>query len=284
MLPLWDMMARAQNGHGAEILAKQFALSQAQTQAAIDALLPAFSAGLKRNAADPYGLSALLKAVAGGQYAKYFDDASRAFSPQGLADGNTILHQVFGSEELSRAVAAQAAQATGIGQEIMKGMLPVLAAVMAGGFFKQFSGALGQGSNPFAEAFAGMMRSPGTMAGGTQEAGAAPNPFEGMLASNPWTKAFGEMWGVAKPGENAKATSSAGGNPFLAMAEQWMRGAIPAAKAPAPEAASQPSPPANPFADALGQMFETGRKQRDDTLRNMDQLFDQFAKRGAGSV
>ena len=59
MPTLFDMMANAQNGQGMELLAQQFGLSQQQTQAAVEALMPAFSQGLKRNASDPYGIGQL---------------------------------------------------------------------------------------------------------------------------------------------------------------------------------------------------------------------------------
>ncbi|TIU05455.1 MAG: DUF937 domain-containing protein, partial [Mesorhizobium sp.] len=52
MPSLFDILAQAQNGNGMQILAQQFGLSQQQTQSAIEALLPAFSQGLKRNTSD----------------------------------------------------------------------------------------------------------------------------------------------------------------------------------------------------------------------------------------
>ena len=57
---LFDMLANSQNGQGMQMLAQQFGLSQQQTQAAVEALLPAFSQGLKRNASDPYGIGAFM--------------------------------------------------------------------------------------------------------------------------------------------------------------------------------------------------------------------------------
>ncbi|TGQ25350.1 DUF937 domain-containing protein, partial [Mesorhizobium sp. M00.F.Ca.ET.216.01.1.1] len=108
-----------------------------QTQAAVQALLPAFSQGLQRNTADPYGMGAFITAMASGQHAKYFEDATRAFSPQGIDEGNGILGHLFGSKDLSRAVAAQAAQATGLSQQVLQQMLPAMASMMMGGLFKQ---------------------------------------------------------------------------------------------------------------------------------------------------
>ena len=51
MQPLYEMLA--QNGQAVELMARQFNLSQQQAQLAMEALMPAFSQGLKRNASDP---------------------------------------------------------------------------------------------------------------------------------------------------------------------------------------------------------------------------------------
>ena len=200
MLPLFDMLNNAQNGQAMDALARQFNLSQAQTQAAVEALLPAFSQGLKRNASDPYGVGAFLTAMASGQHGKYFEDASQAFAQPGVDEGNGILGHLFGSKELSRAVAAQAAQATGIGQQVLQQMLPVIAAMIMGGLYKQTTGQAqaggfgGAGNNPLGDIIGEMMRQGGGLAGG----GAAPrrqaptpdNPFD-----NPFGKVLEEMFG-----------------------------------------------------------------------------------------
>ncbi|TIS82102.1 MAG: DUF937 domain-containing protein, partial [Mesorhizobium sp.] len=137
MPTLFDMLTQAQNGNGMQALAQQYGLSLQQTQAAVAALLPAFSQGLQRNTADPYGLGAFMTAMASGQHAKYFEDATRAFSPQGVDEGNGILGHLFGSKDLSRAVASQAAQASGVSQQVLQQMLPAIASMVMGGLFKQ---------------------------------------------------------------------------------------------------------------------------------------------------
>ncbi|TIR97839.1 MAG: DUF937 domain-containing protein, partial [Mesorhizobium sp.] len=137
MPSLFDIFLQAQNGAGMQALAQQFGLSMQQAQAAVQALLPAFSQGLQRNTADPYGMGAFMTAMASGQHAKYFEDATRAFTPQGIDEGNGILGHLFGSKDLSRAVAAQAAQATGLSQQVLQQMLPAMASMMMGGLFKQ---------------------------------------------------------------------------------------------------------------------------------------------------
>ncbi|QDZ02341.1 DUF937 domain-containing protein [Nitratireductor mangrovi] len=306
MLPLYDMLANAQNGHAMETLARQFNLSQQQTQAAVEALLPAFSQGLKRNAADPYGVGAFISALATGQHARYFEDATSAMSPQGVAEGNGILGHLFGSKELSRAVAGQAAQATGIGQEIMKQMLPVIAAMVMGGLFKQSTGQMAQGGhsvqpnfgaagfggqgNPLGEIIEQMMRQGGGM-GAPQSRSpqpqAAPDPMD-----NPFGKILQDMFGGAmqqqprqtpQPRRAPQQQSPYGDNPLGRIFEEMMRGAQPGAqpREPQPEPRARTNPSGRqrtPYDDLFGDMFETGRKTRDDYQKNMESVFDQFLK------
>ena len=180
MPSLFDIFAQAQNGAGMQALAQHYGLSMQQAQAAVQALLPAFSQGLQRNTADPYGMGAFMTAMASGQHAKYFEDATRAFTPQGIDEGNGILGHLFGSKDLSRAVAAQAAQATGLSQQVLQQMLPAMASMMMGGLFKQTTnqmqdaGGFG-GASPLGEIIEEMMRQAG---GGAQppRQQPAPNP------------------------------------------------------------------------------------------------------------
>ena len=193
MPTLFDMLAQAQNGNGMQALAQQYGLSMQQTQAAVAALLPAFSQGLQRNTADPYGLGAFMTAMASGQHAKYFEDASRAFSPQGVDEGNGILGHLFGSKDLSRAVASQAAQASGVSQQILQQMLPAMASMMMGGLFKQTTSQMqaaggfgGGGGNPLGEIIEQMMR---------QAGGGAPAPQPQSPMDNPLGKVLQDMFG-----------------------------------------------------------------------------------------
>ncbi|MDA4632988.1 DUF937 domain-containing protein, partial [Escherichia coli] len=99
---LVDMFLKGQGGQAVEALSRQFQLSQQQTIAAIEALMPAFSQGLQRNTADPMGVGAFIQSLSSGQHVNYFDNPQAAFNPAGIADGNAILNNLFGSKELSR--------------------------------------------------------------------------------------------------------------------------------------------------------------------------------------
>lgn len=297
MLPLFEMLANAQNGNGMEALSRQFGLSQQQTQSAIEALMPAFSQGLKRNASDPYGVGSFLQAMASGQHAKYFEDASRAFSPQGVDEGNGILGHLFGSKELSRAVAGQAAQATGIGQDVLKQMLPVIASMIMGGLFKQSTGqmqaasGMGGGNNPLGEIIEQMMRQGGGMMGGGQQPQQrapqqtqAPDPFD-----NPFGKVLKDMFGGSQgqpqpsPRQQAPQQNPYGDNPLGKIFEEMLGGGQSAEPEPQPrqrpqEQANPSGRAKNPYDDLFGKMFETGRQQRDDYQKGVESIFDQFSK------
>ncbi len=288
MLPLFDMLANAQNGNGIDALARQFGLSQQQTQTALEALLPAFSQGLKRNASDPYGVGAFLTAMASGQHAKYFEDASKAFAPQGVQEGNGILGHLFGSKELSRAVASQAAQATGIGQDILKQMMPAIASMLMGGLFKQSTGQLqaggfGGANNPLGEIIEQMMRQGGMAGGQAPQQRQAPDPANPL--DNPFGKILQDMFGggaAQQPQQRQPQGNPYGDNPLGKIFEEMLgagQGRQQPQAQPEPQADANPSGRArNPYDDLFGEMFETGRKQRDDYQKGVELIFDQFTK------
>lgn len=290
MLPLFEMMLRAQNGAAMDAMAKQFNLAQEQVTQAMAALMPAFSSGLKRTTANPYDFSALMAAMSTGNYAKYFEDMTKAFTPQGLADGNQALEQLFGSKEVSRAVAAQAAQMTGIGQDILKKMLPAMADTIMGGLFKQTTGQMSEAANPFAGTPMGPM-----VQQWLENTGFAPKPRPQQPANlfdNPFTQAMQQMM----TGQVPQQPQSTAGNPFLdnpyAKAFQEMMAgfgaAATAAQQPAP-AATKPAPaekPETPASSAqtaslmemMNSMFDSGLEVQKSYQKNMEAIFDGYLK------
>jgi hypothetical protein len=57
-----------------------------------------------------------------------------------IAGGNAILGDIFGSKDVSRNVASAASAETGIGSDVLKKMLPMLAGVAIGTLSKQTGG------------------------------------------------------------------------------------------------------------------------------------------------
>ncbi|WP_018688655.1 DUF937 domain-containing protein [Ahrensia kielensis] len=267
MLPIFDMLTKAQNGNAINMMAEQFGLSAKQTQDALEALTPAFSTGLKRNAAEPMGVAGFMQALASGNHAKYFEDMQSAFQQQGLNEGNGILGHLFGSKDVSRAVAEQAAKATGIGPDILKQMLPVIASTLMGAMYKQTTqpqafGVQNAGNgNILGQIIEQMMQHSGQAS--PQAAPRNSNPMD-----NPFGKALQDMFGGNQTQQqSAPNPMDPANNPFGKIFEDMMGGAKPA---------PEPAPTKNKYEDLFGDMFETGRKQQDQYQKSVESIFDQY--------
>jgi hypothetical protein len=134
-----EAILNAQGGGAVNELGRQFGLDGNQTRSALDALLPSLAGALSQNARSPGGLEDLLGALSGGQHSRYLDDPGSLGRAETTLDGNAILGHIFGSKEVSREVAARAAGQTGIGADILKKMLPIVAAMVMGGLARQTS-------------------------------------------------------------------------------------------------------------------------------------------------
>jgi hypothetical protein len=145
MSGLLDAVLSAGGGSAIQMLGGKFGLPPAATRSALEALLPMVSGGLKNQAQAPGGLEGLLGSVLKPAHAEYGDNADVLARPGTSAMGNEVLGAIFNNDrDVSRAVAAQAAQKTGIDVGILKQMLPVIAMMAAGAMAKNAnSGGLG---------------------------------------------------------------------------------------------------------------------------------------------
>lgn len=273
MLPLFEMMLKAQNGAATDAMAKQFGIAQEQVAEAMAALMPAFSSGLKRTATNPYDLGPLMGAMLSGAYGKYFEDVGRAFTAQGKADGNIVLEQLFGSKEVSRAIAAQAEQFSGIGQDVLKRMMPAMADTIMGGLFKQATGQMGGNRMfPMADITRQWLQAMG-MEGTAPQTGSG-NAFDTGF-DNPFTKAMLSMWGMDRAEKPQQAqTNPFGGNPFAKAFQDMMTGQ--SASKPAEAETSSTTASHNPMMDALNSMFDSGLEVQKSYQKNMETIFEQY--------
>lgn len=134
MYNLYEILQAAQGGEATKNIARQFGLSADQTQKAIEALLPAFSLGLQRNAQNPQGLANTLGLT--GQYTPFFDGPAAAASASAASQGANAVQVLFGSPEVSRQVAAHAAVLSGVSTEVLMRMMPVMGTMIMGGLFR----------------------------------------------------------------------------------------------------------------------------------------------------
>jgi len=145
MNPILDMLMNAADGGAVQKVGQQFGLSEDQTGNALGQLVPALIAGLQRNTSQQGGMEGLLGALSRGNHSEYLDRPELLEADTTREDGNSILGHIFGSKDVSRAVAGRAAEQTGIGADILKKMLPVVATMVMGGLSKQRATAPAQG-------------------------------------------------------------------------------------------------------------------------------------------
>jgi len=131
-MSLLESLLGAQNGQAVNSLSRRFGLTEQQVQSALGTLVPALSQGLRRNTAQPGGLESLASALGGGRHQRYLEDPASLEQPETVEDGNGILGHIFGSKDVSRQVASAAAERTGISSDMLKKMLPVVAAMVMG--------------------------------------------------------------------------------------------------------------------------------------------------------
>ena len=170
-MDLLQTILNAQNGGAVNQLGQQFGLNRDQTVSAIEQLLPALAGGMARNAAQPGGLESLEAALTGGGHASYLDDLSRLSRPETVQDGNGILGHVLGTKDASRQVAAHASAQTGIGADVLKKMLPMLASLAMAALAQRASRTSAGNVQLGPSAGGGLMDMLGPMLGGQQGGG-----------------------------------------------------------------------------------------------------------------
>lgn len=142
-----DSIMNAGNGAAVRQIGSQVGLDEAQTASALSALVPALSAGLRQNLQTPDGLSGLAAALSAGNHQRYVDNPAVLGEPETVADGNGILGHILGSKDVSRRIAAETGARTGLGPDVMKRMLPLVATLVMGAMSRQ---AASGGSSPLA--------------------------------------------------------------------------------------------------------------------------------------
>jgi hypothetical protein len=124
---------------GLRQMAKELGVDEAQVASGASALAPAILGGFKKQAqsqpAGLEGLGGLLGKLGGGGLL----DEVQGPQPTDLNRGNDVLGKIFGSKDVSRTVAQDAAAKTGLQPDVLKKMLPMMAMLVAGYIAKQKS-------------------------------------------------------------------------------------------------------------------------------------------------
>ena len=165
----------AQTG-GLESIARELGLTKEQAAAGAAALAPAILGGFQKQAqAQPggaAGLGGLLGQLGGGAL---LDDVL-APEPTHVNRGNDVLGTIFGSKDVSRAVAQDAAAKSGLDPALLKKMLPILAMLITG--YMARKGGATSGGSPMGGGL-------GDLLGGLLGGRGGGNPLEDILKRMP---------------------------------------------------------------------------------------------------
>jgi hypothetical protein len=133
-MQITDILAQA---GGLQSIARELGVSENQAASGTEALIPAILGGFKKQAqSQPSGLEGLgdlLGQLGGGSL---MDDVLSP-QPTDVDRGDDVLGQIFGSKDVSRTVAQNAASQSGLDPSLLKKMLPMVAMLVAGYMAKQ---------------------------------------------------------------------------------------------------------------------------------------------------
>ncbi|MGE5095410.1 MAG: DUF937 domain-containing protein [Betaproteobacteria bacterium] len=175
-----DILART---GGLESMARELGVSEEDAAKGAVALAPAILGGFQKQAetqpAGAEGLGGLLGKLGGGGL---LDDVLSP-QPTDVSRGENVLGHIFGSKDVSRAVAGNAASQSGLDPSLLKKMLPFLAMMVAGYMAKQQGAGAPQQAAPAGGGLGGLL---GGLLGG-HGSGGVPGSGGGlasMLDSN----------------------------------------------------------------------------------------------------
>jgi hypothetical protein len=212
MFNLNDILQSAQGGEAINNIAQRFGLSPEQAQSAVQALIPALSAGLTKAAANPASLGSVISAVNDSTHQASFNDPAAAQSPAATQKSSDTLSQILGSNHIIQQIVQRASAVTGIRPDILMQMLPVVASVVIGGLATSLhnqglGGMLGQ------LATAAEQGNLGSVVGGSggATAGSSGGGLMSVLTNLLGGLLGGQSSGGQSSGTGAAANSSLGG-------------------------------------------------------------------------
>jgi hypothetical protein len=147
-----DLLSAFESNGGVDAVSRELGVDRQTASAGIGALLPSVLEGIRGQAAGGApagapaaggigGLLSMLGSLGGGGLLSNVLGSE----PTDVSQGNTVLGQIFGSKDTSRAVADDASQKSGLSPDLLKKMLPIVAMLAVG-----YLATHGRGSQPAA--------------------------------------------------------------------------------------------------------------------------------------
>lgn len=259
MLNLSEIMQSAQGGQAIPNIAKQFGLTPEQTEAAVNALLPAFSVGLQHQAQNMGSLSQIIGSMLGGQHTTTFDDPNSHLNQQTVSAGNDVLGQLFGPGQATSAIAQQVSKATGINPGVLMAMMPIVASMLMSGMFKS-------ASNQGLGGLLGQLASGAFGGAGTAPAGQAQGQPAGGMLGGILSNVMGNMM---RAGASAPQTGGPAARPQTGVPPVGMPGMNPAMQA---------------GLEVLTGMFKTGAQVQSAHVSAVQDILNAYMRGASGKA
>jgi hypothetical protein len=227
MFNLNDILQSAQGGQAINNIAQRFGLSPEQAQAAVQALIPALSAGLTKAAANPGSLGSVISAVTDSTHQASFNDPNTAQSPAATQKSSDTLSQILGSNHIIQQIVQRASAVTGIRPDILMQMLPVIATIAIGGIAESLKnqglgGMLGQLANAAEQGNLGSILGGATGSAGTSGGGGLMTILNSILGG-----LFGGGSAGAPAGGGAAAGNSSLNSALNSLTNMFQTGNLP---------------------------------------------------------
>jgi hypothetical protein len=170
-----DLLAQA---GGLQSIARELGVNEQQVSSGAAALLPALMGGFRKQAQAGGGGNAVAQLL-GSLGGSGLLDNVLSQHPTDVGQGNALLGTLFGSKDVSRAVAQGAAQQSGVDPALLKKMLPMLAMAVGGMMMRQQGG--GGNAAPAGGALGALGGLVGGLLGGGRGAAPAAGGMGGLL-------------------------------------------------------------------------------------------------------
>ncbi len=170
-MQVMEALRGAQGGEATANIARTFGMTPQQVEAALAALVPEVGRVVERNTLSRGGVADLVAALGDPRYQQTLSDPAALNSPATQAAGVELLQQMLGDKDKSRALAARAAASSGLGEALIKQLLPYVLPMIIAAIAKSGSGALGD----ILSKFPGMAGGPASVPRGPSTARPAPS-------------------------------------------------------------------------------------------------------------
>jgi Bacterial protein of unknown function (DUF937) len=130
-------LLKANGADGIQALASAFGIDRTEAEKTAASLGEALSQRIERNALSRGGVAEIV-GLLGNTAAARAAYEQKNLASGGVADaGNGVLDVLIGNKHISRGIAARTAAETGVSEDVVKKMLPVVASMMIGGLQRQ---------------------------------------------------------------------------------------------------------------------------------------------------